>query len=317
MTHWMDRIGARLSSTARFYEPLFQDGWGDPTLLEAVETSMMTAHPPAVVDVEGVVRSESQTLRITDLRFASPEQDFLPKSSEIVHARLFEPPNATSMVIMFSAFNDHGYRTRRALGDWVLADGRSLLILENPYYGIRRPDPSTQPMRTVVDVLVMGFSAVREAQALAHFYSAHSITYAGYSMGGNIAALASATSTQPVGCCALAASHSPGPVFSQGSLGGAVAWDALGGEGQRARLGETLGKGSVLHYDPPAHHGSALVVGFKGDGYIPHSATVDLARHWPRAELRWLDGGHASTLLRNKQALGRMITEAARRFDGR
>lgn len=315
MTHWMDQIGSRISASPRMYEPLFQDGWGDPELLETVESSMMTVSPPEDIDVEGSIQSESETLRTTDLRFISPERNFLPKSSEIAYARLFEPPGARSMVILFAAFNDHGYSTRRALGSRVLASGRSLLILENPYYGTRRPHPDRQPMRTVVDVLVMGFAAVREAQALAHFFAAHSVTYAGYSMGGNIAALAAATSGKAVGCCALAASHSPGPVFSQGLLSGAVAWNALGGHGRRDQLAEVLGRGSVLRYEPPAHHDRALIVGVGGDGYIPANAIHDLSRHWPQAELRWISGGHASALLANKQKLSGLIVEAADRFD--
>ncbi|MDH3309021.1 MAG: alpha/beta hydrolase family protein, partial [Acidimicrobiia bacterium] len=137
----------------------------------------------------------------------------------------------------------------------------------------------------------------------------------GYSMGANIAAFVAAASSRPVACAALAASHSPGPVFTRGALAAAVDWDALGGfELARTRLGEVLGEATVLRHPAPPHTAAALVVGADADGYIPRDATEDLARHWPGSELRFIAGGHASVLIRKKATLSAVIMESLDRL---
>jgi len=300
----------------RLYQPLFSDGWGDEGVLDALENSMPVGKDPEPIEVEGSLITETTSRRVTRLRFRSPAARFLPKSSEVVSALLVEPRDARGITIMLAAFNDHGFATRLRLGQVPLAAGQVLLILENPFYGSRQPEPGSQPMRQVSDVLLMGFSAVKEAQSLASFFGkTQPITYAGYSMGGNIAALAAATSIAPAGCAALAASHSPGPVFADGMLRGAIDWLALGGGQQRDKIRGVLGRGSVLNYAAPHHHAPALIVGVSDDGYIPTQTTSDLAHHWPLAELRWMGGGHASALFRRKAELGGYILEAADRFE--
>lgn len=314
MTHWMDVIGGAIAQRPQMYEPLFSGGWGDPDISEKLEHAMPVGRSLEPIDLKGSLVSESASQRVTRLRFLSPAATFLPKSSEFASALLVEPLGATGMTIMFAAFNDHGFATRLRMGQRALAAGQTLLILENPFYGSRLPQPGRQPMRQVSDVLLMGFSAVVEAQSLASFFEkTHLITYAGYSMGGNIAALAAATSVVPSGCAALAASHSPGPVFAEGILNKAIDWDALGGP-HHEKIQRELGRGSVLNYPAPRHHAPALIVGVSGDGYIPKSATTALSDHWPLAELRWMDGGHASALFYRKAQLGSYIVEASERF---
>ena len=82
--------------------------------------------------------------------------------------QLLSPSVAPSrVVILFAAHNDHGYETRMRLGRHLAEHGIASLILENPFYGRRRPlDGRKRPVTTVAELLVMGRAAVTEGRAL-------------------------------------------------------------------------------------------------------------------------------------------------------
>jgi pimeloyl-ACP methyl ester carboxylesterase len=247
-----------------------------------------------------------------DGTFVSPAAN-LPAASQQAHIRMISPPSPDGrLVVMMAAWNDHGYRTREHVGRRLAIHGVTSVMLENPYYGSRRvgPDP---PIRTVADFAVMGRAAAQEGRALlAHFGSDFQVGVTGYSMGGNIAALIGALMDQPVAIAALAASHSPGPVWVDGILADMVDWDALGGRSNGAadRLRHQLTRASVLAVPPRPHTKQAVIVGARRDGYIPAEAVEALHAHWPGSELRWLPGGHATMILRQKDALVSAILDS-------
>lgn len=315
--HWMDRIGSLITGIPRIYEPLFRDGWGGPERLARLETLVGEPLPPVQIDLESRVISERSDIRITDLRFVSPAGD-LPRSSKMAQARLIEPHRATRLAIGFASFNDHGYRTRTEMVRPLIRGGTAVALLENPFYGSRRPHPTNQPMRTVADLLTMGAAAVWEGQSLASSLSRGAdwlIGFFGYSMGGNITALAAATAPFPVACAALAASHSPGPVFTEGALRAAVAWDALGGEASVGELARVLGSASVLRFPAPPWARSAVILSPTADGYIPEHAVRDLHEHWPGSKFEHVAGGHASVLMWHRRALAKAISESFDRLE--
>ncbi len=318
-SHWMDRIGTALAGMPRLYEPIFSEGWGQPERLQALQDLAGRVPLPELLPMEARIISEAPERRVTDLRFPTPAGD-LPDASWMAHARLIEPYGASRLAIGFASFNDHGYQTRTAVVRPLLDQGIAVALLENPYYGQRRPHPDLQPMRTVADLLSMGSAAVWEGLSLAVSLAETgpwTIGFFGYSMGGNIAALAAATSPFPVACAALAASHSPGPVFTGGALARAVAWDALGGPTSSAKLGRVLGSASVLRFRPEPWTSSAVIVAAERDGYIPSHAVEDLHAHWPGSLLRVVPGGHASLLKLGKDELGKAIMDAFERFEAK
>jgi pimeloyl-ACP methyl ester carboxylesterase len=200
-----------------------------------------------------------------------------------------------------------------ALAKRLAQRGIRSLILENPYYGTRHPDPTEpQPIRTVNDFMTMGGAAVSEARGILTWLNegGWEAGIAGYSMGGNTAALTSAIVPFPVATAALAASHSPGPVFLDGVLRGGIAWEALGGLDQEQALRDALDSVSVLHIDPQPHTAAAVVVGARSDAYVPTTATEALAKHWPGSDLRLLPGGHATLVWFRKDALADAIVDA-------
>ncbi|MDH5422553.1 MAG: alpha/beta hydrolase family protein [Acidimicrobiia bacterium] len=322
--HWLDRIAGFFSSKGHFYDPLFVDGWGDEKLLERfqAEAGLLPDIPP--IDIAWrPPTTHRDGLRYADGTFPSPAAEILPEASRLAALRRIGPPGLSAgTCLIMAAFNDHGYSTRHKLAQRLARDGLTSLLLENPYYGSRRPT-SGQTLRTVVDFFAMGSAAVFEGRSILadlHHRGEAPIGIAGYSMGGNIAALISATVPFPVATAGLAASHSPGPVWAQGLLTNSIAWEALGGLKARSEIAAILGSASVLRFPAPPHASSAVLAAPAADGYIPRHAIESLNSHWPGSELRWIKGGHASVLLWKKGELARAIVDSfarLRQSDGR
>lgn len=311
--HQIDRLGALVAGSPKLTEPLFQHGWGPYAgLMEdlgrwpTATNQVFEAKPPVKV----------ADITITDLRFASP-YPWLPDSSRLGYVRLLSPDSPDRVVLMMASFNDHGYDTRQAIAKYLLRRNIAVAILENPFYGLRRPREG-QPLQTASDLLTMGIAAVRDGlEVLAMLRSRDNwqLGVAGYSMGANTAALVAAVSDGPVACAALAASHSPGPVFTEGALRASVDWEALGGDGAVADLAGLFGQATVLRFEPQAHLSKAVILGVEGDGYVPRSATIELASHWPGSELHWIPGGHATVLWSRKRTLADLIERSFDRLD--
>jgi hypothetical protein len=315
--HWLDRIAGIITARPRLYEPVFADGWGDAPIMERYRARAHVLPPPTPLDItwdDPVVRPDGLYER--DGSFPSPGID-LPAASATARFRVVSAePQPRRLCLLMASFNDHGYAARMKLAMPLTRFGVGAVLLENPYYGTRRPVQG-QPIRTVVDLLVMGSAAVLEGRALLLAFRNEGIAelgVSGYSMGGNIATFISSVVPFPVATAGLAASHSPAPIFADGILSRAVAWDALGGIPFRDELRRTLGIASTLYFDPPAHQRAAILANPGSDGYIPRRAFEDLHAHWPRAQLRWITGGHASVLMWRREHLVRAILDSFERL---
>jgi dienelactone hydrolase len=166
--------------------------------------------------------------------------------------------------------------------------------------------------------MMMGESAVVEARGILTWLrnQGRDVGVAGYSMGGNTAAIVAASLPYSLAAAPMAASHSPSPVFLDGVLWHGVSWDALGGQDEADRLREVLGRVSVLRIPALPHTSTAVIVGARSDAYIPQSAVQDLANHWPGSELRWLPGGHATLVWFRKDQLARAVIDSFDRAYG-
>ena len=303
MIHPIDRIAGLAVARGPERLKFFSEGWGDPGALEPPDLAISAAEP---ITPRWVVGAPDDG-RITSHGVYESTVDDLPVRSRHGSVISIEPQaGAHRTVILMAAWNEHDPRIRVALAHRLTERGIRSLIPENPYYGSRHPDPTDhQPIRTVADFMTMGASAVLEAKGLLTGWrsSGDALGVSGYSMGANIAAIVSATLDFPVATAALAASHSPGPVFLDGVLRHGIAWDALDGHDSEERLRGILNSASVLRVTAAAHTEHAVVVGARSDGYIPRQATTDLADHWPGSELRIHPGGHATLIWYHKRLL--------------
>lgn len=315
MKHPVDRLSGLALRHGPGRLKFFSEGWGDHSYIIPTDIAGVAPQP---LPVNWLSTTTTGSGTVSHGAFTSPFEG-LPHRSGHGSILSIEPVvEARRVVLLMPAWNEHEPRVRVALAKRLASRGIRSLILENPYYGTRHPDPAEpQPIRTVNDFMTMGGAAVAEARGILAWLKEQGwdAGIAGYSMGGNTAALTSASVPFPVATAALAASHSPGPVFLDGVLSSGIAWDALGGPVQEQALRDTLNAVSVLHIDPEPHTASAVVVGARSDAYVPATATEALARHWVDSELRILPGGHATLVWFHKNALADAIVDSFDRLN--
>jgi hypothetical protein len=311
MIHPVDRLAGLALSRGPSHMKFFTQGWGDISFMNPSE---FLAAPPVPITIEWLSQSTTSAGFVVEHGAFNSPAPHLPHRSKVANVLSISPPTPTDrVVVLMPAWNEHDPKVRVAIAKHLAATGVRSLILENPFYGTRHPDADGgQPISTVSDFMIMGGAAVSEARGIltAEHTAGRSIGVSGYSMGGNTAAIVSATLDIPVATAPLAASHSPGPVFLDGVLNGGIDWEALGGLDNEQRLRDTLTGVSVLDLEPKPHHGKAIIVRAASDGYIPASATQELVDHWPGAELRVLRGGHASLVWFRKNQLASPIVDA-------
>ncbi len=311
MIHPLDRVAGAALGRGPQRLKFFSGGWGDESRIGQADA---LAAEPTTIDISWITHAKNAAGHtVAHGCFTSPAAN-LPARSRIASVISVSPENESgNIVVLMPAWNEHDPKVRVAMANLLAAKGIRSIILENPYYGSRHPYPAGgQPIQTVADFMVMGGAAVHEARAIltAFHRSGAVVGVAGYSMGGNTAALVSATLDFPTATAPLAASHSPGPVFLDGVLSRGIDWTALGGWSQEPRLRSALSSISVLNIEPKPHLARAIIVRAANDGYIPKVATDRLVDHWHGSELRVLPGGHATLVWFRKPALARAIADS-------
>ena len=294
----------------------FSEGWGGAAQLRSLG---LPQEPPSPIEIEWGPPRFSGALSVRDGTFLSPVAALPAVTRDAQVRRIAPAAGADRICLLMAAWNDHGYETRTRLARQLAGRGIASLLLLQPYYGPRRPHPDVhQPIATVADFALMGHAALEEGRALLGWAGERRYQpgVSGYSMGGNMAALISATVASPVATAPLAASHSPAPVYLDGVLRAGIAWEALGGENAAApRLRDLLLMASALRVPPAPHTAHAVIVGARHDAYVPRSATEDLHHHWPGSELRWHGGGHATLLWLRMHRLADAVADSfARTF---
>ncbi len=323
--HWMDALSARLvARRPRFFE----DGWGSTALLEQLSRRQQGFGLPELHEVALSAPRREGGMLVQEGRFSSPAAvGPLPAACAEARFQLLLPANAgpTPPVCLFLASSgDHGFGLRRYLAKPLVAQGVGAMLLENPYYGSRRP-PGQQgeALRTVADLLLMFRATAVEATALLGWLLATGhpkVGISGYSMGGSIAAYAAAMFPLPAAVIPLAASPSSAPVFTEGVLSAVPDWETLGRttggpEAARQRLAELLSAASTTALPPLSNPRRAILVAARRDGFVPSSATLRLLQHWRGAELRYVPGGHASAFITGRAAIIQAIRDAFSRIE--
>lgn len=319
--HWLDGVSARALARTPARKRVFRRGWGDPKALAAYLDEAAAITPIPQIPIEEGLEMRLDSLVARDLSFESPGR-FLPGPSRVARARLVAGADgAGRLVVLMAAWNDHGYQGRLRLARDLAARGIASVMLEQPFYGDRRPEPGEeQPIATVADFMWMGRGAVLEGRVLAdHFRRrGYRVGVTGYSMGGNMAGFLSAAMPFPVATALLAAPFSPGPPFLHGLLQATIDWEALGGDNPeiRRRLSEVLHSASILRFPAPAHARAAVLVAGTRDGYVPTAAVQAIHRHWPGSVVEWVGAGHASLLWFHRDRLVKAVERSFARLDG-
>ncbi|XP_065064110.1 protein ABHD18-like [Rhopilema esculentum] len=171
----------------------------------------------------------------------------LPKESERVRFQLVLPtswnrngekssskvPERKPLCIHLAGTGDHYYWRRRHFMALPLVKENDVasIILENPFYGTRKPKGQNKSgLRYVCDLFVMGAALKFEVMALLAWcekqgYGPLGVT--GISMGGHMASISATSWNKPIGIIPCLSWSTAAPVFTQGVMKYSVSWDVL------------------------------------------------------------------------------------------
>jgi dienelactone hydrolase len=215
---------------------------------------------------------------------------------------------------MFASWGDEGPTLRGRMIGGLVREGVSIVILENPFYGVRRrAGQRGTSLQTVGDFVSMQGSTFDEARALVAWASRRidaPVAVAGFSMGGHLAATVACAAASALPCAVLAPPLCPSEPFTAGPLSTCVDWEALGGETEQVRDRWTAIMDLFDVLDMPAPREPALtrVIACRSDGLVPPDHAVRIAERW-RARLDTVEVGHISAALTQGKAMRRAIRE--------
>ncbi|MGV8081818.1 MAG: alpha/beta hydrolase family protein [Syntrophales bacterium] len=307
MASLLDRTYAAWSNRRLF----FRQGWGNLALLEEALREDGDSGPVSPVNPAwGNTREEGEAL-LKEGSFPSPFlHPALPAESRTAWVELVLPRDwsrRTPVCLHFAATGDEGFeRRRKALALPLIRSGIGSLILENPYYGRRRPPGQHGKMLNVFsDLWLMAGATIAEGRSLVDWLRREGferLGVCGISMGGSMAARTAALDSDPLAVTALITPHSASAVFTEGLLKNYCAWDVLNrqldGHGDAMeRMREILDHTDIRRLQPLRRPEAAFLVGAQADAYISRESVENVHRHWPGSTLTWVPSGHVGAFL--------------------
>jgi len=282
----------------------FGKGWGDIDAVELVEQrfhEQRTEVPD--IHVRWITLPYTHN-GITRMRgyFESPASAYLPLPPE-TRAAYFElllPEGAgvtlkPPVCLHLASTGEQGMARRTRFATPLIERGVGALILENPYYGIRRPrGQKGVSLLTVADQLMMCMATVEEARALLKWLRRDGYKHlgvSGYSMGGSMAAYVAALEDEPIAAVPISAGASSSSIFTGSPMARYTDWRALGGKDSRELLRGVLDALSLELLPKPAAPELAILVSGTRDSVVAPDTVRALANHWG-SEIRWYDSGH-------------------------
>lgn len=243
---------SKLDAVYRTYllSQYFVKGWGDPANIKRICdfrkiigdrtkcSKLVEPNYPVVIDK---IHTGS-SYKLLEGHFISPLvhylPDVVPKESHKAYFQILLPttwrhPRLKPMCLHLAGTGDHKFWRRRTLVAKPLLKESCVgsIILENPYYGCRKPKEQVRSvLQNVSDLFVMGGCLVLESIALLQWceqegYGPLAIT--GISMGGHMASLAGGSWHKPIGIIPCLSWTTASICFTQGVMSGAIPWELL------------------------------------------------------------------------------------------
>jgi hypothetical protein len=306
---------------------LYRNGFGDRAVLDRIVASIESFTParPAgdvVMRYEGPAKSLPGGERRW-ATFESPAPTPMPAECRTARVQIWRPTRGCSgaMCILLAATGEEGFWARQALARRLLVRGIGSIILENPFYGSRRPRGQRGPvLRTVLDQFAMNTATVDEARALLGWIRAAGQVagVTGFSQGGFMAAFAAAFVDFPVVVVPRAAGTQAAPVLTDWALSRAVHWPSLARESgsvaaARAELARHLSVVDLTRHPAPVAPELATVLVARHDRVFPLRTGMALHAHWPGSELVVSNAGHVTSAFLDDDAHVTAVVAAFRR----
>ncbi|XP_073093155.1 protein ABHD18 isoform X2 [Manis javanica] len=200
---------------------------------------------------------EQSDCKILDGHFVSPMAhyvpDIMPTESVIARFQFIVPKEWNSkyrpVCIHLAGTGDHHYWRRRTLmARPMIKEARmASLLLENPYYGCRKPkDQIRSSLKNVSDLFVMGGALVLESAALLHWLEREGygpLGMTGISMGGHMASLAVSNWPKPMPLIPCLSWSTASGVFTTGVLSKSINWREL----EKQYYTQTVYEEEIIH----------------------------------------------------------------------
>lgn len=309
--HWLDRLYAAAVGRPRF----FPDGWGDLDAAGDLREFVLTPRDPAPIHPDVRRKGRIDGVESYHGSFESPSAG-LPPESRTARFELLLPRGreGAPVCVYLAATGEEDGSRRRRLALPLVREGIGALLLENPFYGTRRPArQSGSDLRSVADQFAMNRATIEEARALLGWLRARGHRDAGvcgYSMGGSIAAYTAVCTPFPVVTVAAAAGSSAATLMTRNILSRQVHWDRLGDPREaRKRLATALDAVALHELPRPNDPRRATLVGCRRDGYVDADGVERLHHHWTGSTLRWIDTGHVAGLTVHGSVLRRAVAD--------
>ncbi|XP_063628734.1 protein ABHD18 isoform X2 [Cydia splendana] len=224
--------------------------------------------------------------------FISPLHRYLPgivpEVAQKAHFQVLLPihwpeKGVKPMCLHLAGTGDHFFWRRRNLmvKPLIKEAGIGGIILENPFYGLRKPtDQVRSSLHNVSDIFVMGGCLILESLVLFHWCERNGLGplgVTGLSMGGHMASLAATNWPKPLVLVPCLSWSTASAVFLQGVMSQSINWDLL--EDQYLSDGEYREKLSkmVTIVDEAFLAGKKFAQTYHPSTH-PVSTTVDMAK---------------------------------------
>lgn len=310
---------------------MYYDGWGDPELLESLVEYARRLGP--IGDIEVKWTGGKRRLDGTHLLegwFTTPARRLpLPPETRAAYFQMLLPREPfvgprPRMCVHLAGTGDATFAGRRLLARPLLEQDIGAIILQNPFYGPRRPHwQKGTRLRRMTDQVMMNLATVEETRALLKWlrndgYERVGVT--GYSMGGFMAGFAAQTVPFAIAAVPCAAGDTAVAPLIESPLRNICDWETLAEEAGSADhaemlMRETLSSLALSEHGTPVAPEAAIIIGARNDEFVPPSEPMELHEHWNGSELRWINGGHTTGWLFNPGPIRQAIVDAFDRLD--
>ncbi|XP_003703357.2 protein ABHD18 isoform X1 [Megachile rotundata] len=228
----------------------FTKGWGSPENLKRIfEFRKVIANREACYNLIprdypiNISKDEEWSdCHIIEGSFESPFHKHLPgimpRETITAHFQLVLPRRWSShkvkpICLHLAGTGDHYFWRRRNLVAKPLLkeSGIASLLLENPFYGSRKPENQIRSsLHNVCDIFIMGGCLIMESIVLLNWCEQQGFAplgLTGLSMGGHMASLAATNWPKPIPLVPCLSWSTASPVFTQGVMSASINWTLL------------------------------------------------------------------------------------------
>ncbi|CAL7945289.1 unnamed protein product [Xylocopa violacea] len=228
----------------------FTKGWGSPQNLKRIFefrrrlSNRETCYNliPHNYPINITKDEEWSDCHIIEGSFESPFNKYLPgimpNETITAHFQVILPKRWSShkvkpICLHLAGTGDHFFWRRRNLiaKPLLKESGIASLLLENPFYGSRKPQNQIRScLHNVCDIFVMGGCLIMESIVLLNWCEKQGfgpLGLTGLSMGGHMASLAATNWPKPIPLVPCLSWSTASPVFTQGVMSASINWTLL------------------------------------------------------------------------------------------